>query len=578
MLADHFQDVAVMADHLLRWSSKNLNSNKTLGILILQAALLALILDYGRMLWLRFKMPPGPFPLPIIGNTWQLPENKPWLYFEKLSKHHNSPVITFWIGRNPTVWINDAWAASELLDKRAGLYSSRPRMVVFAELGSGQANLVNMYTGTQEQREKWRARRKLIHHGVGVQSVRKYRSFQNDESRVVALDMLAKPADYVKSFERYATSVVSIIGFGRRVESWDDPIITEVIATMHLAADLNVPGKSFPMLMETFPWLARFPDALAPWKCGLGRKRGFHFFYALADEANQKKGHEDSFVKYLFSEREKYQLKEEDISSLTGNLFGAGSDTSSSTLITFILACCAFPETLIPAWEELDRVVGPDRSPHFDDEPNLPYVRAFVKEVFRWRSVAIIGGQPHAPIEDDYYNGYLIPKGTWTQGNVWAIHHNERDFPDPDRFNPCRFFDGDENHRPFPTERGYMTFGWGRRVCSGQALAEQGTWITVARLLWGFKIAKKTRPDGSVVEVDINAYTNGLNMRPQPFECDIIPRSPEIAATIAREGEQALADLQQYKGETKYRMSTFYSRNDRAMDKYGDDKVDVKGQ
>jgi len=67
-------------------------------------------------------------------------------------------------------------------------------------------------------------------------------------------------------------------------------------------------------------------------------------------------------------------------------------------------------------------------------------------------------------------------------------------------------------------------------------------------------------------------------MRPQPFECDIIPRSPEIAATIAREGEQALADLQQYKGETKYRMSTFYSRNDRAMDKYGDDKVDVKGQ
>jgi hypothetical protein len=52
-----------------------------------------------------------------------------------------------------------------------------------------------------------------------------------------------------------------------------------------------------------------------------------------------------------------------------------------------------------------------------------------------------------------------------------------------------------------------MTFGWGRRVCSGQVLAEQGTWITVARLLWGFHIRKKQRADGSFVEVDINNYT-----------------------------------------------------------------------
>ena len=54
-------------------------------------------------------------------------------------------------------------------------------------------------------------------------------------------------------FERYAASVVSIIGFGRRIASTEDPIISEVIAVMHLAADLNIPGKKFPMLMETFP-------------------------------------------------------------------------------------------------------------------------------------------------------------------------------------------------------------------------------------------------------------------------------------------------------------------------------------
>jgi cytochrome P450 len=415
------------------------------------------------------------------------------------------------MSRNPTVWINDAWTASELLDKRAGIYCSRPRMLVFAELGSGQHNLVNMITTTQPQRERFRVQRKLMHQGVGIQQVKRYRDFQNDESKVVAYDLLSTPEDYVEHFERYATSVVSIIGFGRRVADPKDPIITEVIAVMHRAADLNVPGKTFPMLLETFPLLAKVPTEYAPWKHGLGSKRRAHrghdFFYSLAAEANETPGHDDCYAKFLFKEQPKYNLKPQEISAMSGNLFGAGSDTSSSTLITAILAMRAFPETMTAAWEELDRVVGPDRSPSFDDEANLPYMRAFVKEVFRWRSVAIIGGQPHAPTQDDYYNGWLIPKQTWVQGNVWAIHHNEREFPEPDRFNPSRFLKDSPDARPFPGERGYMTFGWGRRVCSGQALAEQGTWLTVARLVWGFKIEPALDASGKPIPVDIFDYT-----------------------------------------------------------------------
>jgi hypothetical protein len=68
---------------------------------------------------------------------------------------------------------------------------------------------------------------------------------------------------------------------------------------------------------------------------------------------------------------------------------------------------------------------------------------------------------------------------------------------------------------------------------------------------------------------------NGLNWRPRPFECSITPRSPEIRLTIEREGQQALEDLMIFKGETKYRMSTFYERNSRAMDLYGQEE---KGQ
>ncbi|KKY27778.1 putative cytochrome p450 [Diplodia seriata] len=378
-------------------------------------------------------------------------------------------------------------------------------MLVFAELGMGQKNLLNMYTDTQAGRDRWRIHRKLMHAGVGIQQVRKYRTFQDNESKVVAYDLLSSPEKFVEHFERYATSVVSIIAFGRRVASPEDPIITEVIAAMHLAADLNVPV------------LARFPNEIAPWKHGLGargRKGAHKFFHALASEAGSKPGHDSSYVKHLLREAPQHSLDAEEISSLTGNLFGAGSDTSSSTLITFVLACCAFPAALPRAWAELDGVVGSARSPSMDagDDAKMPYVRAFCREVLRWRSVAVIGGQPHAPVRDDVYGGYFIPKGAWVQGNVWAMHHHEREFPEPDRFAPERFLEGDALARPFPGERGYMTFG------------------------------------------------NGLNWRPRPFKCSFTPRSPEILQTIEREGKQALQDLEQYAGTTEYRMSLFAKR------------------
>jgi hypothetical protein len=71
--------------------------NIGLGLLAIVAT--AIAADYAHMLYLRSRMPPGPFPWPIVGNTFLLPDNKPWIYFEELSKQYNTPLITFWIGR-----------------------------------------------------------------------------------------------------------------------------------------------------------------------------------------------------------------------------------------------------------------------------------------------------------------------------------------------------------------------------------------------------------------------------------------------------------------------------------------------
>jgi len=77
--------------------------------------------------------------------------------------------------------------------------------------------------------------------------------------------------------------------------------------------------------------------------------------------------------------------------------FGAGVETTSGSLLCFLLACAEFGPSFLPqAQAELDRVVGRDRLPTFEDEGELPFVQAVVKEVLRWRPIAVLGVSPRA--------------------------------------------------------------------------------------------------------------------------------------------------------------------------------------
>jgi cytochrome P450 len=57
----------------------------------------------------------------------------------------------------------------------------------------------------------------------------------------------------------------------------------------------------------------------------------------------------------------------------------------------FMLAMIACPDKQRRCQEELDVVVGRSRVPTFKDWDNLPYVRATVREILRWRTVLPLG-------------------------------------------------------------------------------------------------------------------------------------------------------------------------------------------
>ncbi|KXT15578.1 hypothetical protein AC579_9967 [Pseudocercospora musae] len=271
----------------------------------------------------------------------------------------------------------------------------------------------------------------------------------------------------------------------------------------------------------------------------------------MTEEAAAMSEEEDLFSKRLIKERDAGTINGRELGNLTANLIGGGVDTTSSSMISFILAMCYFSEVQKRAQEELDRIIGQSRLPDWSDENTLPYVAAVASETLRWRTVTTLGGLPHAPTQDDEYLGYHVPKYTWIEGNIWAIHRNPKDYPDPDGFHPEGFIEGSEWHRPHPSKKGHATFDWGRRQCSGQPLAEQGLWLVTARLPWAFDIQPGLDEDGNEVKLDIFAYTTSENQRPEPFKARFIPRTPEIKDLILREAETARAELAKYDGETK---------------------------
>ncbi|KAK5043484.1 hypothetical protein LTR84_011953 [Exophiala bonariae] len=502
-------------------------------------AFLFVLADYIRILLLRRKLPPGPFPIPVFGNYFSLSVVRPWLQYEKWAKVYKSPMTTVWNGSTPIIICNDCWTISDLLEKRAAIYSSRPKLIVMGEIsGASTSNQVIQPYGS-----RWKLHRKLMQSAVGNSAARRHREFQDAESKVLTHDLITTPDQYVQAIERYSVSVVSIVGWGKRIDSMNSEIGNFALKMME-GVDLVIPGL---YLMETIPFLCKLPAWIYAFPSKFQAKTQWmmSYFYNFCEQAASRK--EECFSTQLLREKVSSALTEDEIGNMTFNLIGGGVDTTSSTTISFVLAMCAFPEIQSKAHEELDRVVGRLRAPNANDnEESLPYISALVKEVLRWRTVTVLGAVPHTPIQDDWYERYYIPKGTWIMGNVWAIHRNPRDFPDPDRFDPERFIKGSTIARPYPNLRGHNAFGWGRRVCSGQPLAEQGLFMTISRMLWAFNIKPGLDSQGREIKPNIFAFTNCENMRPQPFAARFIPRDAEIKNIIEDEAQTARDRLKQY--------------------------------
>lgn len=374
-----------------------------------------------------------------------------------------------------------------------------------------------------------------------------YEPAQLLESTRVVYNLLKDPTTYEHVFEQYSGGLIFRIGYGKRIVTGEEDALRRIIQVNRNLERIASPGS---YLVDTVPMLKYLPAWLAPFKAEAARLHSeeLSLFRELLDEVRQRVRNGTAascFASQLVVQQEKFGLSDDEGAYVVGTMFEAGSGTTAAVMMSFCLAMTLYPQWQSLVWEEVDRICG-DRMPDFQDIPEMPAVRAVIKEVLRWRPVTA-GGVPHLLTRDDVYSGFFLPEGSIVHANQWAIHREKALYPDPEIFNPNRWLLPEyptyrEPLSKFPNLQNYSAFGFGRRICPGMNIAERSLHILTARILWAGRFSKKKGPDGAEMDVPDYDYGSGFNTQPKPFPFSFVARSPERMKAVEESWEKAQAE------------------------------------
>ncbi|ESK84350.1 cytochrome p450 [Moniliophthora roreri MCA 2997] len=479
-------------------------------------------------IWIAFfsrsrpgKLPPGPKGYPLVGNVFQL-QKRPWHTFVRWKKSYGD-IVYLRLFNQDVIVLNSAKVAGDLLDRRAPNYSERLRMPV-VEHSCGGLNIVLMNTGAT-----WRSMRRAAHEALNIRASTRYHPMHMRASIQLAMNMLDSPEKHHDHIERSLSLMITSVVYNDSSHER----ITELTDFLRYVVDCTMPGR---YAANHIPMLEYLPDFMSKWRRDAKEKYRVYtnkflgYFLPIKEATLQKREMGSSFCSMLAETREQHGLNDVESSWLAAMVYLAAFETTESTFNWLTLAMIAFPDTQRKAQEELDRVIGRERIPTIDDMDSLPYMRAVVKEVMRWRP-AVPMGVLHASLRDDFYEGYYIPKGSLVIPNVLAMNHDEATYgPNPDEFRPERFLNEDGTHKlspPDTKDEGHYTFGFGHRICPGRHIAFNALFTFVVTL-WAMHLEAGKYSDG----ISLEDEESGISSRARKFSVSTRARFPEASEML----------------------------------------------
>ncbi|XP_054846814.1 cytochrome P450 2C19-like [Eublepharis macularius] len=465
----------------------------------------------------RKNLPPGPTPLPIIGNLLQLKATNIAASLKKMSEKYG-PVFTVYFGSDQAVILYGYDVVKEVLVDRGEEFTYRGSVPSADKTNRGLGVLMS-------NGKRWVELRRfsittLRNFGMGKKSTEEH---IQEEAEHLMKELQAKkgqPFNPALLFSCATGNVISRILLGERFD-YQDPkylqILRFLIQAFRLESSVNGQLYNFfPRIMDYLPGPHQtFFKSLSSIQEFISQKIKEH---EKSLDINAPRDFIDSFL--IKMEQEKHNSKTEftrENLMMTGyDIFIAGTETTSTTLRSILMILVEHPAVQAKIHKEIDQVIGRERAPSMKDRTGMPYTEAAIHEAQRFMDLIPLGFTRMVK-QDFEIRGFTIPKGATLYPILSSALHDPKQYKNPYQFDPEHFLD---ERGAFKKNGADIPFSAGKRNCLGEGLARMQLFLYVTTILQSFWLK---RPPG-VTKIDLTPEVSGLGNIPHQIPFCFSPR------------------------------------------------------
>ncbi|XP_056393975.1 cytochrome P450 2G1-like isoform X1 [Hyla sarda] len=486
---------------------------------ILFSAILGVIIFY--LLWThlyrRHRLPPGPTPLPLIGNLLEVRNGQTAKTLMELGKKYGC-VYTFYFGPHPVVVFCGYEAVKEALVDHGEDFIGRGRQPTVDRVFQG-------YGLIPSEGNRWRQLKRftlttLRNFGVGKRTIE---DRIKEECGFLVEELTSykgRQLDPAIIITKAVSNVISSVVFGSRFQ-YEDAGFHRMLDIFYETFELmsSIWGQiqdMIPMIMNHLP---------GPHQKIVTLLEELNDFITERVKLNQEtldqqnpRDYIDCFLVKMQEEKDnpESEFNMRNLILTLNNLFFAGGETVATTLKHGFLVLLRYPDIQAKLHKEIDDVIGRNRQPNTDDRSRMPYTDAVIHEIQRFSNVIPMNA-PHSATRDTNFRGYTIPKGTGICALLCSVLQDPTYFATPEKFNPEHFLDSEGN---FKKNDAFVPFSLGKRSCLGEGLARMELFLFLTSILQNFKLTSQTQ----FTDSDIYPRMAGFANVPILYEMSFLPR------------------------------------------------------